>query len=200
MKWIGLTGGIATGKSTVAQILRTKGYVVVDADQIARQVVELGSEGLAAVVKAFGAQVLAPDQSLDRQKMAALVFAHPEQLKKLEAILHPLIRSSVAAIQTKLKKQGERVAFYDVPLLFEKEMQDQFDAVLVVACSADLQKQRLKQRDQLDSTQIEQRLKNQWDIEVKKNKADYVIENTKDLQHLENQLEKVLIKMGLEKK
>lgn len=200
MKWIGLTGGIATGKSTVSKILQTKGYAVVDADLLARKVVERGSQGLASVVSAFGSEVLSADGALDRKKMASMVFANPEKLKKLESILHPLIRSEVSRIQTELKNRGELVAFYDVPLLFEKNMQDQFDAILVVAATKDQQLERLQVRDQWTPEQINQRLANQLDLQQKKAQADYVILNTGSLKDLETQVEQVLIKMGLGKK
>jgi dephospho-CoA kinase len=132
--------------------------------------------------------------------MASMVFANPEKLKKLESILHPLIRSEVRRIQTELKNRGELVAFYDVPLLFEKNMQDQFDAILVVAATKDQQLERRQVRDQWTPEQINQRLANQLDLQQKKAQADYVILNTGSLKDLETQVEQVLIKMGLGKK
>ena len=127
---VGLTGGVASGKSTVAAILAGLGAVVVDADLLAREVVEPGTPGLAAVAEAFGPGVLADDGSLDRPALGAVVFADPDARRRLEAILHPLIRSRAAELEA-AAPEGT-VVVHDIPLLAETGQADRFEAVLVV--------------------------------------------------------------------
>ena len=132
MQWIGLTGGIATGKSTAAEILRKLGYPVIDADAVSRQAVGPGTMGLQEVVRTFGQDVLLADGSLDRKKMATAVFDNPQLREKLEIILHPLIQAEVARQRQELEKNGHQLAIYDVPLLFEKNLDNQFDQIILV--------------------------------------------------------------------
>lgn len=121
MKWIGLTGGIASGKSTVAQLLRDAQIPVIDADEIARGVVAQGGEGLTKVVSHFGQQILNSDGSLNRKKLGQKVFGRPEELRVLENILHPLVKAETTRRRQSLEQQNLPVAIYDVPLLFEKK-------------------------------------------------------------------------------
>jgi len=121
MKWFGLTGGIASGKSSVSQILKNEGFAVVDADAIAREVVEAGSPGLSAVKTHFGTEILKPDGSLDRKKLGQVVFGHPEKLLQLESILHPLVKQETLRQRNDHQAKGRDFVFYDVPLLFEKK-------------------------------------------------------------------------------
>lgn len=192
MLWIGLTGGLGSGKSTVAQILRKKGIAVIDADRKAREVIEKGSEGFQEVVDAFGPQVLGPDQEINRSELARLVFQSAALKEKLESIIHPKIQEAVRSERSYLQDQGLQIAFYDVPLLFEKNLQKQFDAVLVVFAPKELQIQRVRERNQWSLDEIESRLQNQVSLDQKKNQADYVIENTGTLLELEAQVEKTL--------
>lgn len=185
MKWIGLTGGIASGKSTVSRILKSHGFPVVDADALARQVVEPGSSGLAQVVAQFGTGVLNPDGSLDRKKLGQAVFGNPQKLLQLESILHPLIQAETRRQRTECEQRGEKFAFYDVPLLFEKNLESQFDAVIVVRASESLQKLRMKQRDQLTETEISNRLSAQVPMAHKVAKATWVLDNEGSLADLE---------------
>ncbi len=187
MKWIGLTGGIASGKSTVSRILQAQGLAVVDADEIARRVVEPGTPGLAQVISRFGSGVLHSDGSLDRKKLGKLVFGKPEELLALENILHPLIQNETARQRESWKKKGKALAFYDVPLLFEKKLEDNFDAIVVVQSSEALQKSRMKQRDQLSDAEIDSRLKSQIPMAKKVDSATWVLRNEGSLQELEAQ-------------
>src|SRR5437868_12387766 len=132
MRWIGLTGGIATGKSAVTKRLRTLGYDVLDADDISHQVTGLGGSALPEIFRVFGAGLKAADGSLDRKSLGSLVFGQESSRKQLEAIIHPLVRAAVAAEKLRLEKEGRVVAFYDVPLLYEKQMAQDFDEVVVV--------------------------------------------------------------------
>lgn len=196
MKWLGLTGGIASGKSEVSRILTQKGIPVVDADQVAREVVIPGSQGLSQVVKEFGDSILSPDGSLDRTKMGKLVFTDPNKLKQLEMILHPLIQARVKKLRQQLLEKQVAVAFYDVPLLFEKRLQDQFDGILVVWCSPQQQLQRLILRDGLSESQAQRRIDLQLSIDEKKNQADWVIDNSGPVDRLPEKVSEILQKIN----
>ncbi|MGZ3743157.1 MAG: dephospho-CoA kinase [Pseudobdellovibrionaceae bacterium] len=196
MKWIGITGGIATGKSTLTRKLRALGYDVLDADEISQRVTGPGGAALPEIFKTFGDQVKAKDGSLDRKALAALVFGreHGQERgrEQLEAIIHPLVQREVAAEKLKLEKQGKAVAFYDVPLLYEKKLENNFDDVIVVAAAEDLQLQRLRSRNQLTEAEAQERLRSQIPIQEKVKKTKYVIHNTQDLDFLEKSLLQVL--------
>ena len=196
MKWLGLTGGIASGKSEVSRILTQKGIPVVDADQVAREVVIPGSQGLSQVVKEFGDSILSPDGSLDRTKMGKLVFTDPNKLKQLEMILHPLIQARVKKLRQQLLEKQVAVAFYDVPLLFEKRLQDQFDGILVVWCPPQQQLQRLILRDGLSESQAQRRIDLQLSIDEKKNQADWVIDNSGPVDRLPEKVSEILQKIN----
>jgi dephospho-CoA kinase len=197
MKWIGLTGGIATGKSSVTKVLRTLGYEVIDADEVAHAVTAPGEPVLAEIFAVFGNDVRAPDGSLDRRALGQKVFGHPDQIKKLENIVHPLIIGRVMKERERLEKTGARVAFYDVPLLFEKGMELLFDAVILVFADEQQQLQRLLARKGLTLSEAAARLKSQWPIGVKKNKASHVIDNSFDVSGLQKEVLRVLKELGV---
>lgn len=192
MLWIGLTGGIATGKSTVARIFRELGVPVVDADQVAREVVAKGGPAYPAVLQAFGSEILLPSGEIDRKKLGQKVFAKPNELRKLENLVHPLVQKHVAEFRKKYQDQGQAVAIYDVPLLFEKSLQDQFDKVIVVSSSEASQKSRMKKRDQLSDAEVESRLKSQRPLAEKIAKADFVISNEGSEDDLRKSVQDVL--------
>ena len=178
MRIIGLTGGIATGKSTVAAMLAGRGAAVVDADRIAREVVEPGTPGLEAIVGAFGHQVLTPSGELDRESLAAVVFADPESRRRLEAITHPLILARMADRIADLAESGPPLIAVDVPLLFEGDHQSDFPGgVLLVYADATTQLQRLRERGGLSDESARQRLAAQLPIDRKRNLATWVINN-----------------------
>lgn len=185
MKWIGLTGGIASGKSTVSHILKRAGYPVVDADELAKFVVAAGSPGLQQVLSHFGQDLISLDGSLDRKKLGRMVFGQPQKLLELEKILHPLIKKETALRKREFERQGQTVAFYDVPLLFEKKLEENFDAIIVVAASEDLQKKRMKMRDQLSDEEIMNRLGSQIPLAEKVRKATWVLHNDGSLEDIE---------------
>ena len=192
MLWIGLTGGIATGKSTSTKVLREWGYPVVDADAIAREVVSPGSKGLEQVVAEFGSDILTEKGELNRPRLGKVVFSDPEKRRKLEQILHPLIQTKVKEQRGLLESQGHAYAFYDVPLLFENHLQDQFDQVVLIYTPRRLQLDRLMQRDGLDQAEAEKRLAAQMDIEIKKDLADHIIDNQKTEVELAQELRQLL--------
>ena len=185
MLWIGLTGGIATGKSTVSNYIEELGWPVVDADLVAREVVQKGSEGLGEVVKAFGPEILTPDGTLDRAQMRKLVFKDRQKRQLLEGLLHPRIQRRTAEKRDELEASGYKVAVYDVPLLFEKNLQGQFDQTVLVYVAAELQRQRLMARDGISQDDADRLISSQMPIDQKRPLATRVIENSgtkKDLQ------------------
>jgi dephospho-CoA kinase len=174
---IGLTGGIATGKSTFSALLRARGAPVVDADALARAAVEPGTPALAEIARTFGADVLRPDGALDRKALAARVFADPEARRRLEAITHPAVRRAMREETARLAAQGHALAFYDTPLLYEVGLEAQLDAVVVVWAPRDLQRERLIRRDGLAGAAADARLAAQLPVDEKAARADFVVEN-----------------------
>jgi dephospho-CoA kinase len=178
LRVIGLTGGIATGKTTFAATLRARGVPVVDADVLARAVVEPGQPALAQLVKAFGQDVLGPDGSLDRKRLGARIFADPAARRKLEAITHPAIREAMIAETLRLDAAGHDLAFYDAPLLFEVGLDQGMDSVVVVYAPRAAQLERLAARDGTSPADAQARLAAQWPIDEKAARADFVVDNT----------------------
>ena len=195
MKLVGLTGGIASGKSTVAKILERLGAAIVDADVLSREVVEPGQPAWNDIVSTFGAEVLQSDQTLDRQKLRTIIFNQPAARKQLEAIIHPRVR---ALAEQRIREHGEAgytVVIYVVPLLFEGNLQDGLRPVILVACDVNVQRQRLVERDHLDPTAAQKHIDAQMSLEEKRRLADHVIENNGSLDDLERQVREVLAKI-----
>ena len=183
--YLGLSGGIGSGKSTVAKMFADLGAVVIDADAIAREVLEPGQVGYENVILHFGNQVLDATGNIDRKELAKLVFNNEEQLARLEAIVHPAVIARVAQIRDSLPESS--VVVYDTPLLVEKQMQSQFDKVVIVTADLGLRKARLIDRG-LSITDIDARIANQATDEQKIAAADYVIANNGTLQDLRSQV------------
>jgi dephospho-CoA kinase len=176
---IGLTGGIATGKSTVAAMLAARGAAVVDADRIAREVVEPGTPGLEAVAGAFGHAVLTPSGELDRAALAAIVFADPAQRRRLEELTHPLILARLDERVAALALAGPPLVAAEIPLLFEGGRQSGFpDGVLLVYADPATQLRRLRELVGLSDEAARQRLAAQLPIDGKRDLATWVIDNT----------------------
>lgn len=173
---IGLTGGIASGKSTVARKLEQLGAVTIDADVLARNVVALGTEGLKAVVARFGDSVLAADGSLDRSALARVIFADPQARADLNAIIHPLVRERAAELEA--AAPAGAVVVHVIPLLVETGQQDRFDAVVVVDTTVEEQLRRLTRRDGLTQTEAEQRVAAQASREERLGAATHVIDSS----------------------
>jgi len=195
VKLVGLTGGIASGKSTVSKILGRLGAAIVDADQLSREVVAPGHDGWNEIVATFGREVLQADQSLDRQKLRTIIFNNPEARKKLEAIIHPRVR---ALAEQRIRAHGEAgfaVVVYEVPLLFEGDLQQWLRPVILVACDVDIQRRRLQERDGLDAAAAQKHIDAQMSLEEKRRLADYVIENDGSLVDLESKVRGILAKI-----
>ena len=195
MKLIGLTGGIASGKSTVATILQRLGAAIVNADVLSREVVEPGQDAWKDIVAAFGRDVLQPDQSLDRQRLRSIIFNNPEARRKLEAIIHPRVRALAEQRIREHTAAGFAVIVYEVPLLFEGNIHEWLRPVILVACDVDTQRRRLEQRDRLDRAAAQKHIDAQMSLEEKRRLADYVIENNGTLEDLERQVQEVLEKI-----
>jgi dephospho-CoA kinase len=182
---IGLTGGIGSGKSTVAALLAEHGARVVDADAIAREVVEPGTPGLAAVVAEFGEDVLTADGALDRPALAGLVFADPAARARLDAVVHPLVRARAAELVA--EAPTDAVVVHDVPLLVEKSLQDHYDVVVVVDVDEATQVERLAGRG-MPEQEARARIAAQATRAQRLAVADEVLDNTHDLDSLTRQV------------
>ena len=195
MKLIGLTGGIASGKSTVAKILKRLGAAVVDADALAREVVEPEHDAWKDIVEAFGAEVLQPDRTLDRQKLRATIFNNPAARKTLEAIIHPRVRALAEKRIRQHAAAGYEIVVYEVPLLFEGNLQEWLRPVVLVACNLNIQRRRLQERDGLSVAAAQKHIEAQMSLAEKRPLADYVIENDGSLEDLEREVQAVLNKI-----
>jgi dephospho-CoA kinase len=185
MRVIGLTGGIASGKSTVARLLAARGVPVIDADQLSRDVVLPGMPALAAIARLCGPGVLSPDGTLDRQALGALVFADPGLRRRLESILHPAIKSLAEERLGQLRSQGVPVVIYMAPLLVEAGATDRVDEIWVVYVDRETQIARTMVRDGLTREAAEQRLAAQMSMEEKAAHGRIVIDNRDSLEELE---------------
>ncbi len=194
MKWIGLTGCMGCGKSTVAQILRQDHDLeVISADDVALEILKTDQELQDYISKNLNVG-FDPDFSLYRSKISAKVFGNPEALKKYEQIFHPKVKQYVAGLKEKLSKNQD-LAFYDIPLLFEKNMQSDFSAIIGVFADHDVQMARLKERNQWTDDQIAERLKHQIPNKTKIDQCDFIIFNNSSLDSLKTQIIDILAKL-----
>lgn len=191
MKWIGLTGGLGSGKSTAASFLRKKGWPVIDADQIAHQVLAPGTPGLTKVLEQFGKDLLLTSGELNRRELGMRVFGHPDRLLALEKIVHPLVQDEVSRQRQAFQQAGFQKAFYDVPLLFEKNIGG-FDSVVVVTASPSVVHGRLKARNGWSDDEIAKRLSSQIPLSEKEKRADHVVWNDGELSALESAIDRML--------
>lgn len=194
-KVIGLTGGIASGKSTVSELLTVFGFKVVDADKAARKAVEKGSKGLAQVRETFGEDAIDENGEMDRQYMGDLIFNQPEKRLELNAIVHPIVREIMEDEKNEYLNQGFNVIM-DIPLLYENELENTVDEVWVVYTSESIQMDRLMQRNDLSLEDAKARVYSQISIDKKSRMADHVIDNLGDKLELKQNLERLLEEEG----
>ena len=192
MLLVGLTGGIGSGKSTVARMLEARGAVVFDADVLAREVVEPGTPGHAAVTERFGANVLAPGGELDREALASIVFADPAARRDLEAIVHPEVRRRFAE-GSEVYRDTDRVVVLSAPLLVETGMYSAFDVLVVVSASADTQIERLMRDRGMSEDSVRSRIDAQATPEARAEVADVMVENDGSVQELEARVERLWV-------
>ncbi|TDM38503.1 dephospho-CoA kinase [Macrococcoides canis] len=190
MTVIGLTGGIASGKSTVANYLKENGFVVIDADVAARKAVEKGTEGLRKVTEAFPG-VLNEDGTLNRKALGTIIFNDKAQRDKLNQIVHPIVRRLMDEEKAAAISQG-KVVVMDIPLLYENKLEHTVDEVWVVYVSYEIQKMRLMKRNELSESEADARINSQMSMEEKRNKADILIDNCHDLEALYQQLDTLI--------
>lgn len=188
MLTVGLTGGIGAGKSEVSRLLVARGAVLIDADRIAREVVAPGTEGLAAVVEAFGTEVLAEDGGLDRPKLGSIVFADPEKLALLNSIVHPLVGARSRALEAAAAEDEDAVVIHDVPLLAENGLKSLYDLVIVVDASPETQLDRLIRLRGMPEHDARARMAAQATREKRLEIADIVIDNDVPLAELERRV------------
>lgn len=186
---VGLTGGIGAGKSEVSRLFASYGAVLIDADKIAREVVEPGTPGLAAVVDAFGPEILAADGTLDRPKLGSIVFADPDRLAVLNKIVHPLV--GARSMELEGTAGPDSVVIHDVPLLTENSLAGLYDLVVVVDASPETQLDRLIRLRGMAESEARARMGAQATREQRRAIADLVIDNDGPLEHLEPQVRKV---------
>jgi dephospho-CoA kinase len=184
----GLTGGIGSGKSAAAEMFEESGIPVVSADELSRIVVTPGSEGLGAVVAAFGEGVLDDSGELNRRKLGAIVFKDPAQRQRLEAILHPRIRDRFQDVLATLAAAGHDLVIYEVPLLFETGLDRQVKAVILVSAPEAQRLARVMARDRLTEAEVRARLAAQLDDATRRARAHFILDNDGDLDHLRKQV------------
>lgn len=187
---VGLTGGVASGKSSVSGILRELGAVVIDADQLAREVVAKATPGLEQVVAAFGSDILTENGEMDRAKVGAIVFADEEQRRVLESIVHPLVFERIVALES--AAGAADLVVHDIPLLAESGSAHTFDAVIVVDAPAEVQVERMVRERRWTREEAEARIAAQASREDRRQIATYVIDNTGTLDDLRRQVAEVV--------
>ncbi|WP_226528552.1 dephospho-CoA kinase [Metabacillus niabensis] len=191
---IGLTGGIASGKSTVSNKIKKLGITVVDADEISRDVVEIGKPAYNQIVNVFGVDILQHDQTLDRGKLGALIFSDPKRREQLNKIVHPEVRKEMLRQVEKERKQGSRAVVLDIPLLFESKLTYMVDKTLLVYVDEQTQLERLMQRNGYTEAEAKLRIQSQLPLKDKRKLADEIIDNNGSLENTQTQLEAVLKK------
>ncbi|MFJ7840751.1 dephospho-CoA kinase [Lysinibacillus sphaericus] len=194
---IGLTGSIASGKSTVAKMMTALGLPIVDADVVARDVVEPGTETLALIVQNFGANILLEDGNLNRPKLGDIIFHEPAKRKILNDIMHPAIRQEMLRQRDAYIEAGQKHVVMDIPLLFESKLEHFVERILVVSVSEEVQLRRLMERNQLSKEDALARMHSQLPMSVKEKSAHAVIYNNENLQQTEEQLKKILTHWGV---
>lgn len=191
MLLVGLTGNIASGKSTVARLLSARGATIIDADLLARQAVEAGAPAYHKIVERWGQAVLAPDGHLDRAALRRIVFADTAQLEALNAIVHPEVERLRDRLASQARARGDRIVVADIPLLFEKHMADRFDRIVLVDAPRPLRLERLVHDRALRETEAMDMIAAQMPADLKRARADFIIENAGTLAALEQRVDEV---------
>lgn len=189
---IGLTGGIACGKSTVSRMLAERDARIIDADLIAREVVRPGEEAWSLVVERFGRDILLANDELDRAKLGSLVFSDEQARLDLNAIVHPAIRGRMRQLTKEAQEEGIVLIVLDIPLLYESKLEYMVEKVVVVYCTVNLQLERLMKRNGFDEEEARRRIASQMSIEDKRLRADYVIDNSGTLTETEQQVDELV--------
>lgn len=185
MLLVGLTGNIASGKSTVAQLFGQWGATLIDADVLARQAVDVGTPAYHAIIERWGEGVTAPDGPIDRRELRQRVFSDSEQLEALNAIVHPEVQRLRDELVDDARRRGDRIVVCDIPLLFERRLADQFDRIVLVDAPRPVRMDRLVRDRGLETAEAMKMIASQMPAELKRARADYLIDNTGTPQELE---------------
>ena len=191
MLLIGLTGNIASGKSTVARLLSERGATIIDADVLARRVVEPGMPAFDEIVKRWGESVVAPDGGLDRDALRRLVFSDHEQLEQLNEIVHPEVAAYRDRLVDEARQRGDRMVVCDIPLLFERGMVDDFDRIVLVDAPRPVRLERLVRERGLSETEAMDMIIAQMPAELKRARAEFIIDNVGTIRELEERVSEV---------
>lgn len=189
---VGLTGGIATGKSTVSRMLKQRNFPVIDADLISREVVKPGKPAYRKIVSSFGEEVLLSNEEIDRKKLGNIIFSDPAKREELNEIVHPAVRKEMLLKRDELIKEKEKLIVLDIPLLFESKLTHMVEKVIVVYTTEVMQLNRLRNRDNISCEDAVNRINSQLSIEKKAEMADEVIDNNGTVKETENQLNDLL--------
>lgn len=190
---IGLTGSIASGKSTVSAMLKEKGFPIIDADLVARLVVEPGTRTLKEIEDVFGQEVMHADGTLNRDALGQIIFHEPAKRKQLNDLMHPAIRAEMLRQRDELLSGGHETLIMDIPLLFESRLQHFVDKILVVSVTEDTQLHRLMERNSLSIEEAKARIQSQLPISEKEKGADAVIYNNGSIEESKGQLNRILV-------
>lgn len=193
MKNIAITGGIASGKTVASDYLRSLGYTVIDADEMSREMTAPGGKAMPFIIEHFGPEYLDEDGGLNRAAMRDLVFKNPDKLMILEAGTTDVVISDINKIKEERAAAGDKILFYDIPLLFEKNLQDDYDAVWVITSDINIRKERLAERDNMDEKMADLIMDTQEDEDKKIEAADFVIYNNGSLAELERSVDDALV-------
>jgi dephospho-CoA kinase len=189
---IGLTGSVATGKSTVAKMFKKCGAIVIDADEFAREVVQPGKPAWREIVRTFGRRILNLDRTIDRHALGAIVFHDKKKLRHLERIIHPRVaREQIRLTKQAAKNDPKAVVIYDVPLLFEAGIDKRVDKTIVVAATRETQIMRLKNRNGLTRAEALRRIRSQMPLAMKRLRADYILDGTKNRESLSRDISRL---------
>lgn len=191
MLLIGLTGNIASGKSTVAQMFADRGATIIDADELARDAVAVGSDGHRKIVERWGDDILKADGGLDRVALRQIVFQEPTELEALNSIVHPEVSRLRDDLIDEARKRGDETVVCDIPLLFERRLVDDFDRIVLIDAPRPLRLERLTRERALGQTEAMNMIASQMPAELKRARADYIIDNEGDLEALERRVDEV---------
>lgn len=189
---VALTGGIASGKSTVAEMFKSLGAPLIDSDLLAHQALMPQGEAYQEVLAEFGTDILNEDQTISRGRLGAVVFESSSRLQKLNSIVHPVVLRNIETLVSNYRAQGHKVVLIDIPLLYEAGRADEYDFVILVHVPVDLQRKRLSGRNtELSEIEIERRLSAQLPIDTKAERADFVIDNSGTIEKTRAQVEEI---------
>ena len=191
MLLVGLTGNIGSGKSTVDQLLSERGATIIDADVLARRAVEVGTPGYRAIVERWGTSILGPDGTLDRGALRRIVFSDPAELEQLNTLVHPEVERMRAELVEAARLRGDKLVVCDVPLLFERKMTDLFDKIVLVDAPRPVRLERLVRERGLKETEAMDMIVAQMPAELKRARADFVIDNVGTLTQLDARVAEV---------